>query len=535
MSKQALGVSCLTQSLSSICVKSTMKLKPSAIVPVVMAGILSSCAAVTDDNTITLHDARGRAFSVPTRQALSVNAPRARYPGFKQETIILKKGTVRREGAMPLPCDILLQRDVAIKLRDGTTIYADVFRPVGEGKYPAIMAWSPYGKEIGGQMLDDVPQRSGVPLSATSGLEKFEGPDPAYWASHGYAVVNPDKRGTFMSEGNLLYWGHEDALDGRDVIEWIAQQPWSSGKVGMAGNSWLTVSQWFIAAEKPEHLSAIAPWEGFSDHYRESGTRGGIPMPEFPEMIAQTFASAHGRLENQPLMIVQEELMSPYWEDKKARLSEIEIPAYVTASWTNAVHTHGTFAGYRQIKSQDKWLRVHNTNEWFDFYNPENVEDLRKFFDRYLKGIDNGWEHTPRVRISVLNPGGEDIVNRAEEEFPLPDTVYQKLYLDAAIGTLDDENPQVQGEAVYNSDDEGSDLVVFTKRFDEDTELNGYMMLHLNVSALDNDDMDLAVTVEKKAADGSILTDPVGNRIMATGYQRLSLRKTDPGKSSSYA
>lgn len=344
-----------------------MKLKPSVLAPVVMAGILSACAAVTDDNMITLHDAQGRSFSVPTRQALSVNAPRARYPGFKQETIVLKKGTVRREGAMPLPCDILLQRDVAITLRDGTTIYADVFRPVEDGQYPAIMAWSPYGKEIGGQMIDDVLQRSGVPLAATSGLEKFEGPDPAYWVAHGYAVVNPDKRGAYMSEGNLLYWGHEDALDGCDVIEWIAQQPWSSGKVGMAGNSWLTVSQWFIAAEKPEHLAAIAPWEGFSDHYRESGTRGGIPMPEFPEMIAQTFASAHGRLEDQPRKIVQEELMSPYWEDKKARLTEKEIPAYVTASWTNAVHTHGTFAGYRQIQSQDKWLRVHNTNEWFDF------------------------------------------------------------------------------------------------------------------------------------------------------------------------
>lgn len=60
--------------------------------------------------------------------------------------------------------------------------------------------------------------------SATSGLEKFEGPDPAYWVAHGYAVVNPDKRGAYMSEGNLLYWGHEDALDGCDLIEWIASQ-----------------------------------------------------------------------------------------------------------------------------------------------------------------------------------------------------------------------------------------------------------------------------------------------------------------------
>lgn len=112
----------------------------------------------------------------------------------------------------------------------------------------------------------------------------------------------------------------------------------------MSGNSWLTVSQWFIAAEKPEHLAAIAPWEGFCDHYRESGTRGGIPAPEFPEMIAETFASVGGRLEDQPRMIVEKPFMCDYWEDKAARVEEIEIPAYVVASYTNPVHTHGSFA-----------------------------------------------------------------------------------------------------------------------------------------------------------------------------------------------
>ena len=79
-----------------------------------------------------------------------------------------------------LNCDILLERDKEIILRDGTKIYADIFRPVGEGKFPAILCISPYGKEIGGQSLDDIPGRMGVPLNATSGLERFEGADPAY-------------------------------------------------------------------------------------------------------------------------------------------------------------------------------------------------------------------------------------------------------------------------------------------------------------------------------------------------------------------
>lgn len=493
--------------------------------------VFCSQCGVTARQEITLHDAQGREMKVPLRKALPVDAPRVRYPGFKPKKLVLKAGSVRREGAMPLPCDILLERDVAIKLRDGVTIYADVFRPVGDEACPAILAWSPYGKEIGGQMLDDVPMRSGVPLSATSGLEKFEGPDPAYWVAHGYAIVNPDKRGAYMSEGNLLYWGHEDALDGCDVIEWIASRPWSNGKVGMSGNSWLTVSQWFIAAERPEHLAAIAPWEGFCDHYRESGTRGGIPAPEFPEMIAETFASAHGMLEDQPRMIVERPFMCDYWEDKAARVENIEIPAYVVASYTNSVHTHGSFAGFRRMASKEKWLRVHNTSEWFDYYTPENVEDLRRFFDHYLKGIDNGWEQTPRVRLSVLNPGGTDIVGRTEEEFPLARTQYRKLYLSAADSTLCTTLPDQQAVSEYQSDSVRHE-VTYRYRMEKPTELTGYMKLHLWVSAPDHDDMDLAVRVEKLSRDGQPLPDRTGNIIAATGLMRVSMRQLDEARST---
>lgn len=481
---------------------------------------------VVAQQELMLHNADGKEMKVALRKALPVSAERVRYPGFKQETLVLKAGSIRREGAKPLSCDILLERDVPIRLRDEVTIYADVFRPVGNDVCPAILAWSPYGKEIGGQMLDDVPLRSGVPLDATSGLEKFEGPDPAYWVAHGYAVVNPDKRGAYMSEGNLLYWGHEDALDGCDVIEWIASQKWCNGKVGMSGNSWLTVSQWFIAAERPEHLAAIAPWEGFCDHYRESGTRGGIPMPEFPEMIAETFSSAHGMLEDQPRMIVEKPFLCDYWLDKAARVENIDIPAYVVASYTNSVHTHGTFAGYRRMASKEKWLRVHNTNEWFDYYTPENVDDLRRFFDHYLKGMDNGWEKTPKVRLSVLNPGGRDIVGRAEDEFPLARTVYRKLYLSAADSTLQASLPQQEITDIYQSAAKDN-KVTYRYRMDKPTEITGYMKLHLWVSAPDHDDMDLAVRVEKLSKDGQPLPDRAGNRIVATGQLRVSLRQLD--------
>jgi putative CocE/NonD family hydrolase len=215
--------------------------------------------------------------------------------------------------------DIILERDVALKMRDGTTIYTDVFRPATEGKNPAIVAWGPYGKQIGGQWLDDVPGRAGVPLEWVSELQKFEGPDPAFWVAQGYVVLNPDPRGAYNSEGNISYWGRQLAEDGYDFIEWAAQQSWCSGKIGMAGNSWLAVSQWFIAAERPPSLAAIAPWEGFADHFRDAGNRGGIPAPAFSEAIIQTFAG-NGYIEDQPKMIAEQQLICSYWNDKIARL-----------------------------------------------------------------------------------------------------------------------------------------------------------------------------------------------------------------------
>ena len=467
-------------------------------------------------------------YPVPYRKALPVGAPRARYTGFHPGTTLLKRGTVRREGALPLPCDITFDRDVALKMRDGVTIYTDIFRPTSAGRYPAILGWSPYGKEIGGQWLDDIPRRSGVPLDRVSELQRFEGPDPAFWVCQGYVVLNPDSRGAYMSEGNISYWGRQFAEDGYDFIEWAARQPWSSGKIGMAGNSWLAISQWFIAAEQPPHLAAIAPWEGFTDHFREASNRGGIPAPQFPEMIIQSFAG-NGLIEDQPRMIVDQQLMSPYWEDKKARLDRIHIPAYVVASFTNPTHTHGSFEGFRRIASGEKWLRANNTNEWQDFHTPKYENDLLRFFDHYLKGANNGWEKTPPVRLSVLDPGGEDVVDRIENDWPLERTSFRKIYLDNS-GTLRDQPLSSADTLRYDAANPGR--AEFTYVFQKETELTGYMKLRLWVEAEGSDDMELAIGVEKLDASGRELPRLQGEGrvapVVATGLLRVSQRALDP-------
>lgn len=472
----------------------------------------------------------GETVEVAYRKGLPVTADRARVPEFQTETMVLKAGTIRYEGAKPLSCDILFEKDVPVTLRDGTVIYTDVFRPVDDAKHPAIMAWSPYGKEIGGQLLDDVPGRAGVPKNATSGLEKFEGPDPAYWVAHGYAIINPDSRGAGYSGGNLNYWGSQNAKDGYDTIEWAAKQPWSNGKIGMSGNSWLTVSQWFIAGVQPPHLAAIAPWEGFSNHFRETANRGGIPNPVFPEAIFETFASQN-LIEDQPRMVLEHPFLDNYWKDKIPHLENIHIPAYVVASYTNDVHTHGTFAAFNKIPSKEKWLRVHDTNEWFDYYQPEHVEELRKFFDHYLGGVENNWTETPRVRISVLDPGHEDVVNRVEDAFPMARTSYEKLYL-TDKNTLS-ENPVRKSSELFYRVDGNSAKETFVLTFDKDTELTGYMKLHAYVEAQGADDMELHVTVEKLGADGNQILNPMTHQpIQAHGYLRVSQRALDEERST---
>lgn len=123
------------------------------------------------------------------------------YPGFKQESKVLQRGSVHKEGALALPCDILWERDIPVKLRDGTTIYIDLYRPPvptggsikDSSKVPVIVNAGPFGKNGGYNRarFDQGQFRLGVPQCTVSSLEKFEGLDPAYWCLHGYALAHP--------------------------------------------------------------------------------------------------------------------------------------------------------------------------------------------------------------------------------------------------------------------------------------------------------------------------------------------------------
>ncbi|GAA1446207.1 CocE/NonD family hydrolase [Leifsonia poae] len=424
---------------------------------------------------------------------------------FEPGTRTLTAGTRIAPAFRALPVDIVLEKDVAVTLRDGVTIHVDLFRPTGTDPVPVIVAWSPYGKAQGtSPSVMGIFGMVGLDNSLVSGLEKFEGPDPAYWCAQGYAICNPDIRGVVDSGGDSVIWDRQEGRDCYDLIEWLAEQEWCSGKVAMSGTSYLAASQWFTAAEQPPHLAAINPWEGISDTYRDLVMRGGMPDTGFARQLQE--GSFFGENQKEDIIAEAERhpLMDGLWENKIPQFERITVPAYVVASYSNTLHTAGTFRAWRRMASEDKWLRIHNSQEWPDYYDEGNREDLRRFFDHFLLGDDNGWEKTPRVRYSVLDLAGADRVAVPADQFPPADVISTRYYLDARTRTLNATAPTDEATVAYAVGG-NPDAVSFLTRFAEETTLVGYPKAHLWVEAQGSDDMDLFVLVQKLDANGTPL------------------------------
>ena len=428
---------------------------------------------------------------------------------------------------------IRVDQDTAVKLRDGVTIYVDVFRPggsEGEKDLPTIVSWSYYGKRSNLPGHDNFTL--GVPEGSCSNMCMFEGPDPAYWCKQGYAVVGVDGRGVGNSEGNFPWLGRQDAEDCYDTIEWVAAQPWSNGKVGMFGNSALAMSQWTVAALEPPHLTCIAPWEGGTDLYREYYTDNGIPATDFNRFINVIFRG-RGYIIDNVAMVEQYPLMNAYWESKISDFEKITIPVYMTAGWQH-IHLRGAMNAWMSIKSAKKWLRAHRDFEWPDSYMWWNMKDLKRFFDRYLKDIRNGWEATPLVRIDVMDAYDRDFqVARPEREFPLARTQYRKLYLDAASGKMSAQPTVTVSKATYDAK-EGR--TTFDITFEEDVEITGYAKVRLWVEAQGSDEMDLFITLMKLDTKGEFLPAFVMGQPHpgSSGKLRVSQRELDPELSTDF-
>src|SRR5690606_9981966 len=176
-----------------------------------------------------------------------------------------------------------------------------------------------------------------------SNYAAFEGPDSLYWVPRGYAVVVIDKRGNWYSEGKATFLSPEEAEDFYDAIEWAGTQPWSNGKVGSTGVSYLASSQWRVAELNPPHLAAINPWEGWADTYREVAYHGGMPDTWFWPYLWDRWGASSTEIEDWEAEMKEHPFFDAFWTSKASQYERIKVPAFVVASWTDqGLHTRGT-------------------------------------------------------------------------------------------------------------------------------------------------------------------------------------------------
>ena len=423
--------------------------------------------------------------------------------------------------------NMVIDYDVPVVMRDGVKIYVDVYRPRADAEYPSLLAWTAYGKNS--QYVGHV---GGQDIVGLSEYTAFEAPDPVWWTRRGYAVVVADPRGAFNSEGERTFLTEQEARDMYDTVEWIARQPWSNGRVGMSGVSYLAWSQWWAASLNPPHLAAINPWEGTPFLYHNVAVHDGIPTDFFPVLVRYRWQySRSRRVEDLVGMLEDHPLFDEYWASKIPRFEDITVPIFAAASWSDhGLHTWGTLEAWARASSKDKYLLIHGRKKWKTFYDLAWMQEL--FFDRYLKGEDNDVKHWPRVLYEVRDRNYVGSFYEADD-WPIPSTDYMALYL-RPDGSLSRE-PGGEGEVRY---DPLGEAVSFTYKFEEDARVVGYMKLRLWIGVEGADDADLFVAIEKLDRAGGIVGFPWNNYFdngpVTRGWLRVSCREVDEAESRPY-
>ena len=459
---------------------------------------------------------------------LPVTHERAFYEGFKQEVTLLPKGYQYTEGAFPFQCDTIYERDVAVTLRDGTVIYADVYRPATEEKLPAIVSCCWAGKSARHDMWGAAlyPGQNGPLHSILSGRQLWLGLDPAKWCAYGYVVVAVDSRGVYKSEGNVRFPSVQEGQDGYDVVEWASAQSWCNEKVAMAGQRWTGEMQWFTAAECPPHLVCFAPWDAHGNLYMDEFVRGGIQKAR-GTTIDRSFGD--GYIEAIDDMTYQEPLYTEYWKQKTVNFENIKVPVFLLGNYNSKYHTRGNVDAFRRVSSTEKWFKLCDFDGYEDFYSDKHLCELKEFFDYFLKGMENGWDQMPRVRMQVMDFGGTDLYDRVEETFPLERQQPMVLYLNAETMTLQEKPDEKKNVTEYDSEDK-TEKRIFTFTFSEDTEISGFSNLKLWLSTEVGNDMDVFVSMGKMDAEGNILDHD--GYYGPTAKLRVSHREVDREKSN---
>ena len=464
---------------------------------------------------------------------------------------------------------LVFMRDVAVTMSDGVTLRANVFRPDAPGRYPVVMAMGAYGKDV--HFEDAFNPQWKVLKQIYPGLDsdgstgrylRWEVVDPERWVPDGFVVIQVDSRGTGRSEGYLDPFGPVETRDFHEWIEWAGMQPWSNGKVGLIGVSYLAIKQWQVAALRPPHLAAIVPWEGSSDFYRDGGHHGGILSNSFTfawwprQVLANQYGSGQsthvdritgerttgpdlpeailaGSRADHPNDRLTHPLYDAWNQARAANLPAIEVPVLSAANWGGpGMHLRGNVEGFLRTGSKHKWLFAHIGTHYESFYLPRYVAIQKRFFNHFLRGEDNGWDQEPPVQLAIRQPD-DTATLRKEHEWPLARTQWTRLHLDAGAGSLSAQPPAAAARASYRA---MKDSVSFsTAPFEHDTEFAGPASLRVWVSSSTRD-ADLFAILRVFDPEGKERTfvgahEPVP---MALGWLRASHRKLDEARSTPY-
>ena len=452
-------------------------------------------------------------------------------------------------------------KNVYIPLQSGGVIAANVYRPQAAGRYPVLLAQSPYPKDAHFSNFHPAYWKSlttrhpQVTQGTSARHMVWEAPDPDRWLPLGYAVVHLDAPGSGRSPGKLDLLSPAEIGALCEAIEWAAAQPWSNGKVGMLGISYFAMSQWLAASRQPRGLAAIVPWEGSSDLYREFNYHGGIRSnafsdywwsqvvlrnqhgnPNNPLVDKDTGESLAGTATEASLVAQRAEfpaqasahpLDDAWHRDRSAVFEKIDIPLLSAGNWGGlGLHLRGNVEGFVRSASKQKWLELHTGSHFDRFSLPEGRAVQQQFFDHFLRGEDNGGLQQPRVRCELRSSGGSEWVSG--DDWPLPDTQWTRLFLDASGAGLATTPPSSTARASFQASAEG--LTFSTGVLTKPMTILGPISLRL-VAASSTADMDLFITLRVFKPDGQEMTFFGANDQAAPltqGWLRASHRALDP-------
>ena len=483
-------------------------------------------------------------------------------PGQRQLNGPQTTGRTYRNLSQPT-YEMAREDDVPVPMRDGVSLLADIHRPVASGRFPVLIAASPYPRQI---------QNIGAPL----GFVEAGASD--YFVPRGYVHLIANNRGTSGSGGTFGFFDGQERRDMYDLVEWAAQQPWCDGNVGMVGISYFAGTQLEAAVERPPHLKAIMPIAGTFDLYG-SATHNGLVstsfITPFLSMIGMTsghtnklwrsrlmdavkallltpaihkqFASVNGeaaiatlkvllKLHHDPhpwddhwrSIVVEHPLRDEWWEDRNIvpLLKNVDIPVYLGCDWQNVpLHLPHTMRAFNEL-TNSKHVRVALLGEHGLAWPWESLHvEALAWFDHWLKGADTGITEGPRIRYVLP----ETVGWRTADSWPVPETSNGSYSLRADGGLGLDEG--TTGSRVYMNLGSGNNrpftsetdppdhLVWETPVLERDMDIIGDIEVILDATCTAPDTAWIATLQD--VADNGDVTD------ITCGYLRAGMRELD--------